>query len=248
MIRDLHRPRGRERRNLCLAEGVRLVEEAIAANVPIRAAITSPALEATDRGARLKAELDSRAALLEQTTDDELTRLADTDHPQGVVAVLAYRPAELEDLRVGPQSVVVVLDAVQDPGNVGTIVRTAHALGAAGVICLPGTAEVTNPKTLRATMGSLFRIPVVAATEPDADAWIRQRGLHLVVTAAKGEPFDPARLRRPLALVLGNEGAGSRSALAAGAAERVSIPVAAGAESLNVAVAAGIFLYGATRG
>ena len=247
MIRDLHRPRGRERRNLCLAEGVRLVEEAIAAGVPIRAAITSPALEGTERGARLKAQLDSRAAMLEQTADEELAKLAATDHPQGVVAVLAYRPAELQDLRLGSESVVVILDAVQDPGNVGTIVRTAHALGAAGVVCLPGTAEVTNPKTLRATMGSLFRIPVATVSEPDAATWIRERALKLVVAAADGEPLDPARLRKPLALVLGNEGAGSRSALAA-AANRVSIPLVSGAESLNVAVAAGIFLYGATRG
>jgi TrmH family RNA methyltransferase len=248
MIRDLHRSRGRERRNLCLAEGVRLVEEAVGAGVPIRAVVTSPALEGTERGARLKALVESRAAEALVTTDEELARLAATEQPQGILAVLAYQPPTVDQIVVGPDSVVVVLDAVQDPGNVGTIVRTAHALGAAGVISLPGTVEVTNPKTLRATMGSAFRLPVVPAAEADALAWLRIRGFGIVTAALDGIPFDTVTLPRPLALVLGNEGAGARSALAAAATVRVAIPVKAGVESLNVAVAAGILLYGATRG
>jgi RNA methyltransferase, TrmH family len=247
MMRDLHRPRGRERRQLCLAEGVRLVEEALAADVPIRGAVVSPTLEGTERGVRLKAALAARADVVEPVTDAELAELAATEHPQGVVAALAYRSPGLDRIEVGPRSVVVVLDALQDPGNVGTIIRTARALGAAGVVCLPGTAEITNPKTLRATMGAVFRLPVVPAAEADLVRWIGERGLATVAAEADGAPFDPARLPRPLALVLGNEGAGARSALAAGAAHRLAIPLVTGAESLNVAVAAGIFLYGATR-
>jgi TrmH family RNA methyltransferase len=248
MIRDLHRPRGRERRNLCLAEGVRLVEEALDASVPIRAAVVSPALEATERGARLKSLLESRAAELERVDDAELARLSATEHPQGIIAVLAYREPGLERITVGPSSVVVILDAVQDPGNVGTIVRTAYGLGAAGVIALPGTGEITNPKTLRATMGAAFRLPVVSASEEEATRWVDQQGLTLATGATDGQPFEPGRLPRPLGLVLGNEGGGTRSALAAGASHRVAIPLVAGAESLNVAVAAGILLYGVTRG
>jgi TrmH family RNA methyltransferase len=248
MIRDLHRPRGRERRNLCLAEGVRLVEEAVAAGVPIRAVVTSPALEGTERGARLKAVVEARAAEALRESDEELRRLAATEQPQGILAVLAYQAPALDQIAVGPRSVVMVLDAVQDPGNAGTIVRTAHALGAAGVVSLPGTVEVTNPKMLRATMGSVFRIPVVPATEAETVEWLAARRMTVVTAAVDGIPLGTAELPRPMALVVGNEGAGARSALAAAAAHRVAIPIVAGAESLNVAVAAGILLYGATRG
>jgi TrmH family RNA methyltransferase len=247
MIRDLHRPRGRERRRLCLAEGIRLVEEALAANVPVKGAAMSPSLEATERGARLKAALAGRTEAVVAVPDAALAKLAATEQPQGVIAVLGYEAPPLERIAVDPRAVVVILDGVQDPGNVGTIVRTAFALGAAGVITLPGTAELTNPKTLRATMGALFRLPAVAAAEDEVAAWIGARGLRMVTADAAGERFDPARLPKPLALVLGNEGAGARSALAV-AAPRVAIPLAPGAESLNVAIAAGIFLYGATRG
>jgi TrmH family RNA methyltransferase len=156
------------------------------------------------------------------------------------------RPAarELPDVPLGETSVVVILDAVQDPGNVGTIIRTALAFGAAGVIALPGTAEWTNPKTLRATMGAAFRLPVVAAAEEEVAAWLSQGRATVVATDLAGEPFDPAGWPRPIALVLGNEGAGARSKLAAAAQRRVTIPVAPGVESLNVAVAAGILLHG----
>jgi TrmH family RNA methyltransferase len=244
LIRDLHRRRGRERRGLALAEGVRLVEEAVAAGVDIQAAVVSHALEGTDRGMRLKAALVAAGVAVTDIPDGDLTELAATDQPQGVICVLRPAARELPDIPIDESSVVVILDAVQDPGNVGTIIRTALAFGAAGVIALPGTAEWTNPKTLRATMGAAFRLPVVAAPEEAVAAWLSQRRATVVATDVAGQPFDPAAWPRPIALVLGNEGAGARSALAAAAQHRVTIPVAPGVESLNVAVAAGILLHG----
>ena len=158
-IRDLARRRGRERRGLALAEGVRLVEEALAADVPVRGAAVSPALEATPRGAALKAALAARAVPLLEVSPAELDGLADTEHPQGVVAVVEPRQWSLGDVPSSPGSIVVVLDAVQDPGNVGTVLRTALGLGADGVVALKGTAELTNPKVLRGSMGAAFRLP-----------------------------------------------------------------------------------------
>jgi RNA methyltransferase, TrmH family len=248
LIRDLHRRRARERRGLALVEGVRLVEEALAAGAPLRGAVTGGALEGTGRGRALKAALLASGAEVLAVPDPDLARLAATDQPQGVVAVVEAPGAALGRVPVGPGAVLVVLDALQDPGNVGTVVRTALAFGAAGVVALPGTAELANPKTLRATMGACFRIPLAAAPEAEVAAWLARHGVTVVAAAMDGEPFDPAGLPRPLALVLGNEGAGARSALAAGAARRVTIPVAAGVESLNVAVAAGILLHGVARG
>ncbi|HEX9165780.1 MAG TPA: RNA methyltransferase substrate-binding domain-containing protein, partial [Gemmatimonadales bacterium] len=155
LIRSLHTRKNRERKALTLAEGVRLVEEVLAAGIPVRAAVVSPALEATPRGAALSAALAAKTARLERLEDRALAELASTEHPQGVIAVIEPRAWSLKDLVFSSSlpspspslslSAVLVLDAVQDPGNVGTAVRTAWALGAAGVVALPGTAELTNP-------------------------------------------------------------------------------------------------------
>ncbi len=246
-IRDLQLRRGRERRGLTLAEGVRLVEEALAAGVPVRSAAVSPALEATPRGKALKAALASKGARLEEVGDSELDKLAETEHPQGIVAVIEPRRWALHHIDLHRGGVVLVLDGVQDPGNVGTMLRTAHALGAAAVVALKGTAELTNPKVVRGSMGSLFRIPAVPTDEPAFLEWSRASRLTLWTAAADGEPL--ARPDRPdrLALVLGNEGAGVGPGLSAAADRRVAIRIVPGAESLNVAVAAAILLHEVLR-
>jgi RNA methyltransferase, TrmH family len=249
-IRDLHRRRGRERRGLALAEGVRLVEEALAAGIGMRGAAVSPALEGTPRGSALKSALRERGVAVTEVGLAELDELADTEHPQGVVAVVEPRAWTLADLPVAPGVVVLVLDGVQDPGNVGTILRTALGLGAAGVVALKGTAELTNPKVLRGSMGAVFRLPAVSTDAESFLAWAGERGVELWVAAADGQAATrrPNRAARPpLALVLGNEGAGVSEALQHAAGHRVSIPLAPGVESLNVAVAAGILLNEVTR-
>lgn len=246
MIRDLHRSRGRERRGLCLAEGIRLVEEAVAAEVEIKAALVAPALEHHERGRALRAALAARTVLTE-TTDHALAKLAATEHPQGVLVVLSWRGWTLDQIPVAPDAVVVILDAVQDPGNVGTIARTAWGLGARGMITLPGTAELTNPKTMRSSMGAMFRLPTVSAEVESVGPWLARHHFAIVTTGPHGTALPKARLPRPLALVLGNEGAGIRSPLGQGASIEVAVPLAPGVDSLNVAVAAGILLYGALR-
>lgn len=246
-IRDLHRRRGRERRGLALAEGVRLVEEALAAGVECRAVIVSPALEHTDRGKALARRIGELGIERQDVTDDELAKLAATEHPQGVLAVVVPKPWTLDDVVIGKHAVVVVFDGIQDPGNVGTIIRTAASLGAAAALALPGTAELTNPKTLRASMGALFRLPSMATTEEVVGPWLERHKVTVAATAMDGRPFDPANLPHPVALVFGNEGSGLASALGRDAALKLSIPLSPGADSLNVAVAAGIFLHGACR-
>jgi TrmH family RNA methyltransferase len=251
LIRDLHRRRGRERRGLALAEGVRLVEEAIAAGLPIRGAVISPALEATLRGKTLKAALLARSITVEEHADHELDELADTEHPQGIVAVIEPRRWALTDLSLRPGNTFVGLDGVQDPGNVGTILRTALALGAVGVAALKGTAELTNSKVIRSAMGASFQLPAVSATAEEFVAWSRLQRAQIWVADVAGESVDrlPRRsaARPPIALALGNEGAGVSPAVAAAAERRVAVPLSSQVESLNVAVAAGILLYEVTR-
>jgi len=251
LIRDLHRRRGRERRGLALAEGVRLVEEALAGGIAIRGAAVSPALESTTRGKTLKASLAERSIRVDEVADSELESLADTEHPQGVVAVIEPKRWTLEDIRLRPGSTLLVLDEVQDPGNVGTLLRTALGLGAAGVVALKGTADLTNPKVIRSAMGASFRLPAVAASQEEFLAWARLQRAEIWVADAAGDP--PQRLprrtadRAPVSLVLGNEGAGVSPALEVAAVRRVAIPLSPDVESLNVAVAGGILLYEVTR-
>lgn len=246
-MRDLHRRKARERRGLTLAEGVRLVEEALAAGVSVRGVAVAPALEGTARGAALKSRLEALGVPVEPVSDADLTTLAETEHPQGVVAVVEPRAWTLADLPVGPRAVVLVLDAVQDPGNVGAVARAALGLGAAGLVTLPGTADLANPKALRGSMGALFRLPAVATTPEALLAWAAAHGVALWATALGGESLRAATPHGPVAVLLGNEGAGIRPEVAAAAERTVTIPLRAGVESLNVAVAAGIFLYEVTR-
>jgi TrmH family RNA methyltransferase len=145
----------------------------------------------------------------------------------------------------------VTLDGVQDPGNVGTILRTALGLGAAGAAALKGTADLTNSKVLRAAMGASFQLPAVVATPEEFVAWAKLQRTQIWIADRSGEPADQlprsSADRPPVALVLGNEGAGVSPALEAAADRRVAIPLAGRVESLNVAVAAGILLYEITR-
>ena len=251
-IRDLQRRKARGRRGLALIEGVRLVEEALAAGLTFRGALVAPDLARTTRGRELVVELERHAVAVEEGSARALGQVADTEAPQGIVAVVEPRTWAPGDIALGGErTAALVIDGVQDPGNVGTLIRTAHALGAAGTIVLRGTADTLNPKALRVAMGATFRHPVVPFDDAAFIAWARQHDVTLWATAADGEPL-PRAVRAggsgPIAVIVGNEGAGIRPQLNAVSAKRVAIPLAQGAESLNVAVAAGILLFEVTRG
>lgn len=236
------------------------MEEALAAGLTFRGALVAPDLARTTRGTALVAELARHAVPVEEVGGRTLVQLADTETPQGIVAVIEPPKWGAQDLELRPGAVALVIDAVQDPGNVGTLIRTAHALGAAGTVVLRGSADPTSPKALRAAMGATFRHPVVLLDDAGFIAWARQQGVTLWAAAADGVPLprglaarqgkgNAARVAEgPIAVIVGNEGAGIRPQLNAVAAQRVAIPLAQGAESLNVAVAAGILLYEVTRG
>jgi RNA methyltransferase, TrmH family len=249
-VRDLQRRKARGRRGLAVLEGVRLVEEALAAGLEFKGALVSPELARTTRGQALTAELASHAIAVEEVGARVFSDLAGTETPQGILAVVQPRAWTLAEVKSGP---LLVVDGVQDPGNVGTLIRTAHALGASASVLLRGSADPMNPKALRAAMGATFRHPVVQLDDAPFITWARAHGLVLWATAADGTPIARALESRPsqkelIAVIVGNEGAGIRPQLNEIAAQRVAIPLAHGAESLNVAIAAGILLYEVLRG
>jgi TrmH family RNA methyltransferase len=246
-VRNLQRRKARKRRGLAVAEGVRLAEEALAAGVPFRGVLVTGTLRAAPRGAALLADLASHAVAIEEIAEKELDRLADTDTPQGILAVIDPPRWTLADVHPAEGQPLLVLDGVQDPGNVGTLLRTAYALGSPGAILLPGTADLANPKVMRAAMGASFRLPAAPAQDGELAKWASEHDVTLWAAATEGAPL--ARLippERP-AVVVGNEGAGVRPFVRSLAQQQVAIPLARGVESLNVAVAAGILLYEVQR-
>lgn len=243
LVRGLARRRVREREGRFVAEGVRVVEELLAAGLTPELAMISPALEETERGRRLAEALSGPG--VRRLSDAELSRLADTETPQGVLVVASVPHA---DLPAGewPGGAVLVLDGVQDPGNLGTIMRTAVAFGVSLVVALPGTVDPWNPKVVRSAAGTCFRVPVAQTGPESLLAWARHGGYALLGADAAGTPVDAVAVPERVALVVGNEGAGLSAEIAASLDARVAIPMH-GAESLNVAVAAGILLYLMTR-
>jgi len=255
-VRDLQRRKARGRRGLAVLEGVRLVEEALAAGLELRGAVVTSDLARTTRGQALVVELASHAVPVEEVGARTFGQLAGTETPQGILAVVAPRVWTVADVSPAPGGAVLVVDGVQDPGNVGTLIRTAHALGAAATVLLRGSADPLNAKALRAAMGATFRHPVVPLDDAAFIAWAQRQGLTLWAAATDGVPLaraldtgrDADARKELIAVIVGNEGAGIRPQLNAVAAQRVAIPLAHGAESLNVAVAAGILLYEVLRG
>ncbi len=247
LVRDLQRRKGRRRRGLAVAEGVRLVEEALGAGVPLTGAVAANDLDRTARGAALLEALAAHAVPVVEVTPRALAQLADTDTPQGVLAVVEPPRGRLGEIRPGRGAAVLVLDAVQDPGNVGALLRTAFALGCSGAVLLGGSADPANPKVMRAAMGATFRLPWAPATEGELAAWARDADVTLWAAAGDGAPLGRLTPPERLALIVGNEGAGVRPAVRRLAQLSVAVPLARGAESLNVAVAAGIILYEVLR-
>lgn len=245
-LRALQQRKFREREGRFVAEGVRVVEDLLASPLEVHWAAAASSLEDSERGRKLITLLERNGVAVRRLTEVEFRRVAATEHPQGILAVAATPSWELALLSQGdPPRVVLVLDAVQDPGNFGTLVRSAEALGAAGVIALPGTVDPWNAKAVRAAVGSTFRLPVVPASWEHAKGWLRAEGFRILGADAGGTQA-PQGLDR-VALVVGNEGAGLSDAVRADADALVGIPLRGRAESLNVAAAAAILLHELTR-
>ena len=243
LARDLQRRKARERQGLFVAEGIRAVEELLRSGLVVRGALASPALAETDRGAALASALSSQGIEGATVSEAEFASAAGTDSPQGILAIAEAPLRSLAALELPVRARLLVLDAVQDPGNVGTIVRTAAALGAAATIALPGTVDLWNAKVVRSSMGALFHHPAISCTAIELGTFLRESGTELWVADAGGETLGGAQPPARLAIALGNEGSGVSSSVAGAASRTVGIPIVSGIESLNVAVSAGIFLY-----
>ena len=243
LARDLKRRKAREKRSLFIAEGARSVEELLKSGLAVEGAIISPLLQNTPRGASLIAELGKRAVETLDVSDAEFASAADTDSPQGVLAIARVPHQSLDTIVKREMFRIVVLDAVQDPGNAGTILRTAAALGAAATIALPGTVDLWNAKVVRSSMGAQFTHPAMSVSTEDFANLLRRESIELWAADAGGEKLGDSNAPAKLAVAVGNEGAGLSAAVRGLSARVIGLPIADGVESLNVAVATGIILY-----
>jgi TrmH family RNA methyltransferase len=243
LARDLKRRKARERQQLFVCEGVRAVEELLRSPLALRGALVAPQLRDVPRGADLERSLRARNVELAEVTPQEFASAAETESPQGVLAIAEVPVRTLDNLPIEDQYRVVVLDAVQDPGNVGAILRTAAALGATATVALPGTVDLWNAKVVRSAMGAHFHHPAMPCTWDELEAFRAARDVDLWATDATGDVVERHAAPQRLALVVGNEGIGVSDAARERATRLVAVPIASSVESLNVAVATGILLH-----
>ena len=243
LARDLKRRRARERQTRFVAEGVRAVEELLRSPIQAVGALVSPTLVTTPRGAALLESIRAKGVPVLDVGDRDFSTASSTDSPQGILVVADIPRRDAAELALGGRSRVLVLDAVQDPGNVGTLLRTGAALGAGAILAMPDTVDLWNAKVVRSAMGALFRHPALACTWEEFDAVRAAHGLSCWAADASGDPIEDIHGAPPIALVVGNEGAGISSEARLRADRYVAIRIAPDVESLNVAVAAGILLH-----
>ncbi len=242
----LARPRERREQGAFVVEGVRLAEEALASGWPPELVLFSA--ETSPRGHDLVQKFAQAGVEVEQAAESVMQALSATETSQGILAVLPARELPLPE----KLDFVVIADSLRDPGNLGTLLRTAAAAGAQAVFLGPGTADALAPKVLRAAMGAHFRLPIYALGWEQIRA-LTQEGskgerLHVYLAEAEGgQPYWQSDLRRPVALLIGGEAEGATPAGRALADDLLHIPMPGESESLNAAVAAGILLFEVVR-
>ncbi|WP_079708312.1 TrmH family RNA methyltransferase [Paraliobacillus ryukyuensis] len=228
--KKLKQKKYRDQAQQFLVEGAHLVEEAINSQHTVEKIIIQTGVESM---------IDLKDIAVVTVSDNVMEHLADTKSPQGIMAVV-----HMKERTLASKNRLLLLDAIQDPGNVGTMIRTADAAGFSGIILGAETADLYNEKVIRASQGSIFHLPIVQSDLALAVEDLKQQGVSIwASTLEQAEPINQLDVSEKIALIVGNEGAGVSASLLQQSDQRVHIPIYGQAESLNVSVATGIMLY-----
>ncbi len=239
LARALHQKKARLENDSFLVEGIHHVGEAVEAGWAVDSVLYAPELLTGDFAHRLIARLGTKS---QPVSAQVMESLADKDNPQGILAIVRQRHIRLDDL--GPVREAAALVAPQDPGNVGTILRTLDAVGGEALFLLDGGVELYHPTVVRSSMGTIFWKPVVQASFDEFARWSRKGNYQLIGTSAHGEvDYQTLIPKGPWILVLGTEQKGLSTAQRNACDVAVSLPMKGRASSLNLAVAAGVLLY-----
>jgi TrmH family RNA methyltransferase len=250
-IRSVARLRERRERDasgLTLVDGVREVRRALEAGVEVvEAFVCQPLLAGEDARVALDLLADRRVPVI-STTEAAFAKIAFGDRAEGLIAVVRAPPLRLDDLTLPPDPLLVAVEGVEKPGNLGAILRSADGAGADAVIAASPRTDLANPNVIRASAGTYFAVPLAAAPTTEVIAWLRERRVRVVAARVDAErAYNEADFAGPLAIVLGSEAEGLSDAWQADHIETVRLPMHGIADSLNVSVAAAVLLYEARR-
>lgn len=247
-VRSLKNKSDREDKGLYFIEGTRFVSEAFKENAGIRYTIFSETFLSGGSSAELTGAAEQKGIASYEVPDNLFGSISDTRNPQGILAVLELEKKLLREMSIG-EGTLILLDNISDPGNMGTIIRTADAAGCAGVVVSDGCADIYNPKVLRSTMGSIFHIPVCyGGSIAEMMQSVKRKGFQLCASHLEGSvSIYEADLSGNTALIIGSEAGGISAETVKNADLLVKIPMAGLAESLNASVAAGVMMFEAMR-
>lgn len=245
VARKLRQRKYREEERLFLVEGLQALHMALDAEARPRQAFYSEQLFAGDEAPRLLQRFRAAGAELVHVSPEVMAGLSDREQPQGIVATFELFERGLTEVTIRDPALVVIIDRIQDPGNLGTLIRTADAVGAQAVILVEPCVDPFDPKVVRSTMGSLFNVPLTRTADVAGLAnWLRERDVRLVgADAHRGALWGEGAWTSRTALALGNEARGLSDDLAGHVERWARLPMAGKAESLNVAVAGGVLMY-----
>lgn len=247
-VRALKNKNSREEKGLYFIEGFRFVTEALKGNVSIRYVVVSETFSAESGSEELLKKLDDIALKSYIVPDSLFASISDTQSPQGILAVLSLEKKILKGAELSG-NLLVILDSIKDPGNMGTIIRTADAAGCEGVIIPDGCVDVYNPKVLRSTMGSVYHVPIYHCSNvSEAMEIVKKSGFLLCASHLEGSiSLYESDLSGKVALIIGSEADGIGVETAENSDILLRIPMEGRAESLNASVAAGIMIFEAVR-
>ncbi len=248
-IKGLKRKKERWLKKLYLIEGVKIIGEYIKwVGVPESILFSNELLDVTG-GKELLKKIEKHNMELINIPYNLLKDLTDTENPQGILAVVKFNDSSFEELLQEKNKFIIILDELQDPGNVGTIIRTADAFGANGIVMTNNCVDLYNPKVIRATMGSLFHIPIVfTENKTSLIGSFKNKGINVYSTSLEGEYYiHEMDLTKNIAIVIGNEANGVSDEMINISDGLIKIPMYGKAESLNAAVATSVAMYEVAR-
>jgi TrmH family RNA methyltransferase len=238
----LTRTRDREKENAFVVEGVRLAEEAVHSGWLPRLILYTSGLN--ERGIATVVKFQESGAEAEQISENVLRSVSDTDTPQGILVVLEKKTIKIPE-RLG---FILIIDQMRDPGNLGSILRTAAAAGVDGIFITPGSVDHYSPKVVRAGMGAHFHVPIWVESWQEIHGFLNKGGIQTyLATPEKGIPYYEADFRQPKAIIIGGESSGASVKAYRAAHQLLHIPMSAGVESLNAAAAAAILIFEVVR-
>lgn len=246
-IKSLHNKKDRWNKKCFFIEGTRSIEQCMKSKIDIKYIVYSEELLGSD-GFKLIEQIENYGYELYEISKSIFKEISDTDNPQGILAVVEFMENTIESA-LKEENFFILLDRVQDPGNMGTIIRTADAFGANGVIVTNGCVDVYNPKTVRSTMGSIFQIPIIHMRNiDDAIETLKNKNINIISTSLNTDKYSyDIDFIKDSALVIGNEANGVSEQIIENSDELVKIPMSGSAESLNAGVASAVLMYEVLR-